>query len=116
MRAATVRSGLTAINAAIIVIMATSFGHEWLGRLFFLSYDSEMRLIVSGLFWGGMLGGLGAVVTVFGLFRSPGGRPVRIFPMLMLLTVIVFVYFVLLYSTLEHPSPPRISPRETITI
>ena len=106
MRKATVKTGITVITTAIITITVVTFCHEWLARLFFLTHESEMRLIVIGLFWGGLSGGLGAVITVAGIFRASGGREVRILPVLLFLAMAVILFFVLFYSTLEHPAPP----------
>ena len=116
MRKTTVKTGLTVITAGIITVTVVTFCHEWLARLFFLPHESEMRLIVIGLFWGGLFGGLGAVITVAGFFRASGGREVRILPVLLFLAVAVILFFVLFYSTLEHPAPPRLRPGETVTI
>jgi len=116
MRKTTVKTGLTVISAGIVIVTVVTFCHEWLAGLFFLSHESEMRLIVIGLFWGGLFGGLGAVITVTGFFRAAGGREVRILPVLLFLAVAVILFFVLFYSTLEHSSPPRLRPGETVTI
>ena len=116
MRKTTVKTGLTVISAGIVIVTVVTFCHEWLAGLFVLSPESEMRLIVIGLFWGGLFGGLGAIIAVTGFFRAAGGREVRILPVLLFLVVAVILFFVLFYSTLEHPSPPRLRPGETITI
>jgi hypothetical protein len=116
MRKSTVKSGLTIISVGILAITAVTFCHELLARIFFLSSESEMRLVVFGLFWGGLFGGLGAVIAVTGFFRSSGGREVRLMPVILFLVVAVVLFFWLFYVSVEHPAPPRIRPGETITI
>jgi hypothetical protein len=113
---ATVKTGITVITTAIITVTVVTFCHEWLARFFFLTYESEMRLIVIGLFLGGLSGGLGAVITVTGFFRASGGREVRILPVLLFLAVAVILFFALFYSSLENPRQPRPRPGETVTI
>ena len=116
MRRTTVKTGLTVITAGIAVVTVATFCHEWLAGLFVLSPESEIRLVLIGLFWGGLFGGLGAVITVTGFFRAAGGREVRLLPVLLFLAVAVILFCVLFYSSVEHPRPPRLRPGETITI
>ena len=116
MRKTTVKTGLTVITVGITIVTVVTFAHEWLAGLFFLSPESEMRLIAIGFFWGGLFGGLGAVITVTGLFRAAGGREVRLLPVFLFLVVAVILFCVLFYTSVEHPRPPRLRPGETITI
>ena len=116
MRKTIIKTGLTVITAGISVVTVATFYHEWLAGLFLLSPESEMRLVVTGLFWGGLFGGLGAVITVTGFFRATNGREVRLLPVLLFLAVAVILFCVLFYSSVEHPRQPRLRPGETITI
>ena len=116
MRKTTVKTGLTIITAGIAVVTVSTFCHEWMAVALSLTRESEMRLLVTGLFWGGLFGGLGAIITVSGLFRSGSGREVRLFPVLVVLALAVILFCLLFYNSVEHPRAPRLRPGETITI
>jgi hypothetical protein len=115
MRKSTVKTGLTVITAGITVVTVSTFCHEWLAVIFDLTRESETHLIVAGLFWGGLCGGLGAVITVAGFFRS-GGREARLLATLLFLALAVILFGVLFYSFVENPPQQRHIPEKTITI
>ena len=116
MRKSTVKTGLTVIAGGIALVTAVTFCHEWVALLLRLSPESELRLVAMGLFWGGLLGGVGVVIAVTGLFRAGSGRTVRLCPVILVLLVIVILFCVLFFTSLEHPAPPRLRPNDTITI
>jgi len=116
MRKTTVKTGLTVITAGIAVVTVVTFCHELLAGFFLLSPASEMRLVAIGLFWGALIGGLGGFITVTGLFRSAGGREVRLLPALLFLALAVILFWILFFTSVEHPRQPRLRPGETITI
>jgi len=116
MRKYTINTGLRVITAGIALVTVATFCHDWLAGILSLSHQSEVRLIVHGLFWGGLVGGLGAVITVTGFFRVGGGREVRLFPALLYLALALILFGVLFYTSVEHPREHRPRPDSTITI
>lgn len=117
MRKATVRSGIRAISAGIISLMAATFFHDELAHLLFLGVEAEARLTFFGFFLSGVLGGFGVLVAALGLLQSGAGHArVRLAPSLMLLFSLVMLFFFLTYTSITTPPPPVLEPGESINI
>ena len=121
MRKRTVRTGMRLVMAALIMIILASFYHVQLSDLFSLSSGSESRIYRLGMFWAAAIGGYGVVVTVFGFVLSPLKNDVniRVLPMFIGITVLMFIFFYLLTSSIDAPARDeqrRVRPGETITI
>lgn len=117
MRRNTVKSGLKLISGGIVAVILATFFHEQLARLLFLSPGGETRFIFLGLFWGGVLGFCGILVTIIGFLRAPAGeRQVRLLPALITLIAVIVIFFILLFGSFRGSQQPRLRPGETITI
>jgi hypothetical protein len=117
MRKGTVKSGLNLLLAAVVPLIMATFYHEQIARLLILSQNHETMLVYLGLFWGGISGCLGILVTVAGLALSAGKGPeVRLAPTVMLLAAALIFYFFLFYSSFTTTEPAKLRPNETITI
>lgn len=116
MRSATVQTGLRTVAAGMIVVLLATFCHEWLAETLSLSHANGVRLIVSSLFTGGILGGFGVVITVIGLFSAPRGREVRLLPVLVFLVATVVIFWILFCRSVDKPRPQRSDPAGAITI
>jgi len=120
-RKRTIRNGMRLVMAALILIILSSFYHDQLSDLFSLSLAAESRIYRIGLFWSAAIGAYGVVVTAFGLTLSPlkNDVQVRILPVFIGITALIFLFFYLLSSSIEAPSGDeqrRLKPGETITI
>lgn len=107
--------------AALILIVLASFYHVQLSDLFSLSPAAESRIYRLGMFWAAAIGGYGVVVTVFGFVLSPlrNDTQVRILPIFLSISVMIFIFFYLLTSSINAPAVDeqrRLRPGETITI
>ena len=117
MRRSTVKSGLRLIIGGIVAVILASFFHEQLAELLFLSPAGETEFIYLGLFWGGVLGFCGILVTIIGFLRAPAGEQrVNLFSSVITLIVVILLFFILLFVTFRNPEQPRLRPGETITI
>lgn len=117
MRKKTVRSGIRAICASIISLMVATFFHDGLAEFFLLGLDGEARLVFFGFFLAGVLGGFGVLVAAIGLLQSEAPHPrARLMPGILLLFFLVFLFFVLAYTSFTTPAPPRLEPGESINI
>lgn len=121
MRKRTVKNGMRLIMAALILIIIASFYHLQLSDLFLMSPGSENRFYQYGMFWAAAIGGYGVVMTVFGFVLSPlkGDGQIRLLPMTLAVSALIFLFFYLLSSSLDAPDRDRqrrIRPGETITI
>lgn len=117
MRGNTVKSGLKLIIGGIVSVILATFFHEQIARLLFLSPGGETEFIFLGLFWGGVLGFCGTLVTVIGFLRAPAaGEKVRIIPSLVTLLVLLLCFLLLFFISFRSPEQPRLRPGETITI
>ncbi|HTG82437.1 MAG TPA: hypothetical protein VL949_10870 [Geobacteraceae bacterium] len=117
MRRTTVGSGLKLIIGGVVAVILASFFHDQLATLLFLSPAGETELIFLGLFWGGVLGFCGILVTVIGFLRASGGeRRINLLRSVIALIMVVLLFFILLFATFRNPEPRRLRPGETITI
>lgn len=109
------------ILAALILIILASFYHAKLSDLFSLSPDAESRVYRLGMFWAAAIGGYGVVLTVFGFVLTPLKKDVqvRLLPIVLGISAMIFLFFYLLSSSIEDPARDeqrRLRPGETITI
>lgn len=121
MRKRTVRNGLRLVMAALILIVLASFYHGQLADLFSLTLSAESRIYRLGMFWAAAIGGYGVVTTVFGFVLSPHKNDVqiRLLPIFIGVTAMMFLFFYLLSSSIDAPprdEQRRVRPGETITI
>ena len=121
MRKRTVRNGMRLVMAALILIVIASFYHVQLSDLFSLSPAAESRIYRLGMFWAAAIGGYGVVVTVFGFVLSPlkNDSQVRLLPIFIGISAMIFLFFYLLSSSIDAPARDeqrRVRPGETITI
>lgn len=117
MRRSTVKSGLRLVVGGIVSVILATFFHEQAAALLFFPPGGETSFVFLGLFWGGVLGFCGILVTVLGFLRAPaGGERVRLLPTLVTLVVVVLIFFILLSLSLRKTEQPRLRPGETITI
>ena len=117
MRGNRVKAGLNLLILAICMVIVATFFHEDAAGLLSLAPSGEARFVFLGLFWGGVCGCIGILLTVSGILRSSyqgGGVPLG--PTLIILAAIILLFFFLLYSSFNSPAPPRLRPGETITI
>jgi hypothetical protein len=112
-----VKAGLNLLILAICMVILATFFHEDVSGLLSLSSAGEARFVFLGLFWGGVSGCVGILLTVVGIVRNPvRGRAVPLGPTLIVLAAIILLFFFLLYSSFNAPEQPRLRPGETITI
>jgi nitrate/nitrite transporter NarK len=121
MRKRTVRNGMRLVMAALILIVLASFYHVQLSDLFSLSPAAESRIYRLGMFWAAAIGGYGVVVTVFGFVLSPlkNDAQIRLLPIFLGISAMIFLFFYLLSSSIDAPARDeqrRVLPGETITI
>ena len=121
MRKRTIRNGMRLIMAALVLIVLASFYHVQLSELFSLSSAAESRVYRLGIFWAAATGGYGVVLTVFGLVLSPlkFDATVRLMPVILGISVMIFLFFYLLSYSIDTPvreEQRRVHPGETITI
>ena len=117
MERSSVQYGLKLITAAVAMVIVSTFYHEEVATLLFLSPAAEMRFVFLGLFLGGICGGLGIIVTVAGILRrATSGRDVSLAPTLLILAAAILLFFFLLYSSFKAPEPEKLRPGETLTI
>ena len=121
MRKRTVRNAMRLIMAALILIILSSFYHGDLAELFSLSLDAESRIYRLGIFWAAAIGGYGVVLAAFGFILAPQKRDesIRILPLFLIITGLIFLFFYLLASSFDAPTryeQKRLRPGETITI
>lgn len=117
MRKSTVKLGLNCIIAAIVSITLASYFHQEIARLVFLSGEAEARFVFLGLFWGGILGGLGVVIVSFGFLRAPSAEHNnQLKSTILVLIAVSILFFVLFFSFFKSLEPTRSRPDETITV
>lgn len=121
MRKSTIRNGMRLVMAALILIILASFYHVQLSDLFSLSPAAEGRIYRLGMFWAAAIGGYGVVVTALGFALSPikNDAQVRLLPIFLSISAMIFLFFYLLTSSIESPARDeqrRLRPGETITI
>lgn len=121
MRKRTVRNGMRLVVAALILIILASFYHREIADFFLLSISEENRLYRLGIFWAAAIGGYGAVLTTLGFVLSPlkNDVQVRLLPLFLGISALVFLFFFLISSAIEAPfsdEQRRLHPGETITI
>ena len=121
MRKSTVRNGMRLVMASLILIILASFYHVQLSDLFSLSPVAESRIYRNGMFWAAAIGGYGVVLMAFGFALSPLKYDVniRLLPIFIAISVMIFLFFYLLSSSIEAPARDeqrRLRPGETITL
>ncbi len=117
MRKSNVRVGMKFILAGIILITLVTFFHREIAGLFQLSLAEESRLISLGLFWGGVSGGAGVLVSIVGFLRKSGPENnVHLAPTVIIMIGIAILFFLLLFSFFKSYEPQKIRSEETITI
>lgn len=116
MRKGTIRTGMNFVTAGIGSLILATFFHEEVARVLSLSPGSEAEFVVLGLFWGGVLGILGISIVTLGFLRSAAAEGVSLVPSMIILAAAVFLFFVLLFTSLTAPKAPRLRPGDTITI
>lgn len=117
MRKGTLKKGVNLLNAGLVAVILATFYHTGIAWLFRLSPAGETQLIFFGLFWGGVLGGAGIMVVLFGLLRqSVPGERTRLTPAVALLAVLAVFFLALWFFSSTTSIQPRLSPGETITI
>ena len=121
MRKRTVRNGMRLVMAAMILIVLASFYHVQLSDVFSMTPTAESRFYRIVMFWAAAIGGYGIVVTVFGFVLSPikNDIPIRLLPLFIGVSTMIFLFFYLLSISIEAPSryeQRRLRSGETITI
>ena len=121
MRKRSVKNGMRLILVAQIMIIAASFFHSWITDFFSLSASAGSRIYRNGMFLAAAIGGYGVVVTVLGFILSPrkNDAEVRLFPIIMFISGMIFLFFYLLSDAMDSPTryeQRRVMPGETITI
>jgi predicted permease len=106
---------------SLILIVVASFFHSQVTDFFSLSVPAENSIYRNGMFWAAAIGGYGAVVTVLGFILAPrkNDAEVRLLPLFMGITVMIFLFFYLLSDAMNGPSRDeqrRLRPGDTITI
>lgn len=117
MRRSMVKRGLNFLIAALGLIIIGSYYHTVVARLLFLPPQAANQIVSLAFFWGGVFGGVGILVTIFGFLRPAGNEPRRS----LLWTLLVFVgmvvlFFSLFYYSLWSDEEPPLRPGETIII
>ncbi len=89
--------------------------------LFSLQVAAEARIYRLGIFWAAAIGGYGVVVAALGCALSPqkNDAEVRLMPLFIGISVMVFLFFYLLSVSIDAPAGSeqrRLRPGETITI
>ncbi len=117
MRRKTVKSGLKLIVGGIVAVILATFYHDLVARFFFLSPGGETQFVYLGLFWGGVLGFCGILVTIIGFLRvSTAEQKVSLLPTLAALIIAILVFLYLLFGSFKSQEQPQLRPGETITI
>ncbi len=117
MRKSTVKLGLKCILAGIMLVTLVTFFHGEIAGLFLLYPEDEARLIALGLFWGGVSGGLGAMISAVGFIReSCPENDVRLSSTIVVVIGMTLLFFLLLLSFFESDEPQNIRTNETITV
>ncbi len=117
MRRITVRTGVRLLTAAVAAVILAAFFHGTIADVLGLNPGGETQFIFLGLFWGGVLGFCGILVSIVGLLRAPGGvsAPSLVRP-LIVLVVLILLFFYLLLTSFNRHERPQLRPGETITI
>lgn len=109
--------GLNCIIAGIVSVILASCYHRPISSLFSLTAEFESGFVFYGLSGGGLLAGLGVVITVFGFIRSPcPSRNNRLIPSLITLIILILFFFMSLFSFFNSTDPQHISPNETVSV
>ncbi|HET6420340.1 MAG TPA: hypothetical protein VFG19_09300 [Geobacteraceae bacterium] len=103
--------------AGIILITLATFFHSEVAGLFQLSLADESRLISLGLFWGGVAGGAGVLISIVGFLRRSGTeKNVHLAPTVIIMIGMAILFFLLLFSFIKTYEPQNMRSDETITI
>lgn len=112
MRKSTVRSGMRLLLAAMLLIFIAGFYSS-------ITPGATENFYGQIIFWATALGGVGVIMAVAGMIRSPGrdDHKIKIYPLLLLILAVIIFYFYLMTSSLFTPAIyERLHPGETITI
>jgi hypothetical protein len=113
----TVKSGLNLIVAGIVAIIMATFYHGEVSQLLSLTVSGQNRLIVFGLFCGGLSSGLGIIVALVGLLRNQAeSNDTGLSRTIVVLIAVVLLFFYLFYRSIGAPHPPPLRQGETIII
>jgi hypothetical protein len=112
---------LRLVVAALVLIVLTSFYHEQVSDLFSLSLSAESRVYRFCIFCAAAIGSYGVVTAAFGLVLSPlkNEAPVRLLPVLLGISALIYVFFYLLTASFDAPvrdEQRRLRPGESINI
>lgn len=119
MRKSTVRSGMRMLFTALLLILLAGFYHTGIAGLLSLSPGATHYLYGQVIFWALVLGGLGVIVAVAGLIRSPGrhDHTIKIYPWMVLIAAGIIFYMYLAASSFSAPARyERLNPGQAITI
>ena len=117
MRKKTVRYGVKLISGGIVSVTLATYFHEQIATLFRFSQGAEAHFIFIGLFWGGVLGFCGILVTVIGVLLPPLSLENKsLLPALCFLFGVIIIFFLLFIHSFTARDQPRLRPGETITI
>lgn len=117
MRSSTIRRGLRLLTVGILLVILGSFWADDVSAVFAFSSAAAASITFWGIFWGGVCGGMGVVITVSGLLLGAGrDARVRLLPGMLLLAAVLAIFLYLLFDTLTARTNPPVRPGETITI
>ncbi len=118
MRRRTVRNGLRLLAGAVFLFILGAFYGREIGGLFIFSSGGAVEFVQLAFFWGGILGGTGAVMICAGLMqaRTASDRS-KILPSFLLVMIMVGLFFILFARALFSPPPQHpLRPGETLVI
>lgn len=118
MRKRTVKLGLNLLCCGLLLVIVAIFFHNQMANIFVMTSGSEFRLIMFGLFWGGVLGCVGTIITCFGMVQSPlaNSRESQLKKVTYALVIMIILFVWLLTNLSKTTSPPRLKPGNTIII
>jgi hypothetical protein len=113
----TVKSGLNLIVVGIVAIIVATFFNNEVSQVLSLTVSGQNRLIVFGLFCGGLSSGLGIMVALVGLLRNQvESNDTKLSRTIVVLIAVVILFFFLFYRSFDAPRHPPLRQGETIII